>query len=116
RNWPGSLARHYVIGSEGWLDRTRGFRVEVFLTTYQNLLEPNPLDDSQVSGDEFLFLRGRSYGADAMLRQFAAGSFSGWIAYTFAVNRRTSTDGASFFPAQDRRHEVNLVGSRQFNR
>ena len=116
RDWPVSLARHYIVGTEGWINKNRGFRVEAFLKTYHDLLEPNPLDDAQQTGDEFLFLRGRSYGADVMLRQFQTGRFNGWLAYTFAVNTRTSVDGTVFHPAQDRRHDLNLVGSWQYTR
>jgi hypothetical protein len=116
RDWPVSLARHYILGTEGWINKNRGFRVEAFLKTYHDLLEPNPLDDAQKTGDEFLFLRGRSYGADVMLRQFQTGRFNGWLAYTFAVNTRTAVDGTVFHPAQDRRHDLNLVGSWQYTR
>lgn len=116
RDWPVSTARHYVLGTEGWINRNRGFRVEAFLKTYHDLLEPNPYDDAQKLGDEFLFLRGKSYGADFMLRQFQVGHFSGWLAYTFAVNTRTSVDGTRFIPAQDRRHDINLVGSWRYTR
>ena len=115
-NWPVSRARHYALGSEGWMGGDRGFRVEAFLKTYQDLLEPNPEDDAQRTGDEFLFLKGRSYGFDVMLRQFQKARFSGWAAYTFAINRRTSISGKNFYPAQDRRHDLNLVGSWRHTR
>jgi hypothetical protein len=116
RDWPVSTARHYVLGTEGWLNRNRSFRVEVFLKTYRNLLEPNPVDDAQKDGDEFLFLRGHSYGADFMLRQFQVGRFNGWVAYTFGVSTRVGGDGKTFHPAQDRRHDINLVGSWDYTK
>lgn len=115
-DWPVSTSRHYIIGTEGWIDRNRGFRVEGFLKTYHDLLERNPRDDSQLTGDEFLFLKGRSLGFDVMLRQFRTRTFSGWAAYTFAISERTSLDGTTFSPAQDRRHDLNLVGGWEFKR
>ena len=62
-------------------------------------------------GDEFVPERGSSYGADVLLRQLDGGPFSGWLAYTYAVSTRVSADGVRFSPTQDRRHNLNLVGS-----
>jgi hypothetical protein len=115
-DWPVSTSRHYILGTEGWINRNRGFRVEGFLKTYHDLLERNPRDDAQLLGDEFLFLKGRSLGFDVMLRQFRTRTFSGWAAYTFAISERTSLDGTTFSPAQDRRHDLNLVGGWEFKR
>lgn len=113
---PMSLARHYVLGMERWVTRNRFVRVEGFYKRYDRLLEPNPFDDPQVRGDEFLPVTGWSYGADVLLRQFEAGRFGGWISYTYTLNSRTDATGYRFFPAQDRRHDVNLVGSWHFPR
>lgn len=113
---PMSRATHYVLGMERWMTPSRSFRIEGFYKRYQQLLEPNPFNDPQVAGDEFLPVRGWSYGADLLLRQFESGRFGGWIAYTYTLNSRTDGDGYRFFPAQDRRHDLNLVGSWRFPR
>ncbi|HEY2375195.1 MAG TPA: TonB-dependent receptor plug domain-containing protein [Gemmatimonadaceae bacterium] len=110
---PMSRARHYVLGMERWVTPSRSVRVEGFYKRYSRLLEPNPFDDPQVQGDEFLPVKGWSSGADVLLRQFESPDrrLSGWLAYTYTLNSRTDVTGYRFFPSQDRRHDVNLVGS-----
>ncbi|MEP6729758.1 MAG: hypothetical protein ABJE10_03925 [bacterium] len=109
--FPVSRARHYVLGLERWVNPHRTFRVEGFYKIYRDLLEPNPRDDANRPGDEFLPLAGRAYGGDFILRQFESGRFSGWASYTYTVSTRTQPDGYRFFPSQDRRHDLNLVGN-----
>ncbi len=108
---PVSQARDFIAGLERWLTPSRYVKIEAFYKVYSNLLEPNPLDDPAVQGDEFIRLRGLSYGADLMLREFSAGTFNGWVSYTYAVSTRTRPDGSTFYAAQDRRHDLNAVGS-----
>src|SRR5947199_1202877 len=88
---PMSRARHYILGMERWVTPSRSFRVEGFCKRYSQLLEPNPFDDPQRPGDEFLPVKGWSAGADLLLRQFESEErrFSGWIAYTYTLNSRT---------------------------
>lgn len=113
---PMSRARDYVLGMERWVTPSRSFRIEAFYKRYNQLLEPNPFDDPQRRGDEFLPVTGWSAGTDVLLRQFESGRFAGWIAYTYTLNSRTDALGTRFFPSQDRRHDVNLVGSWRFPR
>ena len=101
---------HFVVGHERWLTPTRSLRVEAFYKKYSELLEPNYADDPRVDGDEFLSYEGTSYGADVFLRAFEAGPFSGWLAYTFAKSERRR-DTITYTPAQDRRHDINLITS-----
>ncbi len=91
---------------------TRYARVEGFYKKYAHLLEANPDDDPNTTGDEFLRESGESYGADLMLRQFetAAHRFSGWISYTYAVATRDE-NGLIYFPGHDRRHDLNVVAN-----
>ena len=103
-------ARHAVLGLERWLSRTRMVRVEAFLKQYDRLLEPNAEDDPAVRGDEFIPTKGQSYGFDVLLRQLERGPLSGWLAYSYAVSSRTRGQ-LEYFPAQDRRHNVNAIAS-----
>ena len=105
-----SSARHAVLGLERWLSPTRMVRVEGFFKRYDRLLEPNPEDDPAVRGDEFIPASGQSYGVDVLLRQLERGPLSGWLAYSYAVSSRTR-EGLTYFPAQDRRHNVNAIAS-----
>lgn len=108
---PLSRAWHYVAGVEKWLSPSRALRVEAFYKAYASLVEQNPYSDAMLAGDEFLPVRGESYGGDLMLRQFAARGFAGWIAYSFAMSSRVDAFGRPFRPGHDRRHDVNFVGN-----
>lgn len=107
---PVSLATHGLLGAEWWTSDTRFVRLEAFLKEYDRLLEPDPEDDPIARGDEFRDVEGRSYGFDLLVRQLDAGALSGWLAYTFTINERIK-DGAEYDPAQDRRHNLNLVAT-----
>jgi hypothetical protein len=111
RSAPMSRAWHYVAGVERWLSRSRALRVEGFYKRYGSLLEQNPYSDPDISGDEFLPVRGASYGGDLMLRQFASSGFAGWLSYSVALSTRIDAFGRSFRPGHDRRHDVNFVGN-----
>jgi hypothetical protein len=77
------------------------------------LLTPNPSSDPRVTGDEFFRVNGTSYGVDLLIRQFEtrASPFGGWISYSYGFNTRVRSDGTQYYPIQDRRHNLNLVGS-----
>jgi hypothetical protein len=85
--------------------------VEAFHKRYARLLVPNAAHAGDVPDDEFVPVRGTSYGADVLLRQLDGGPFGGWLAYTYALGTRVNADGVHYFPTQDRRHNLNLVGS-----
>ena len=108
---PVSTASDATIGLERWVTPRRLFHVEAFYKKYENLLIPNIDNDSRKIGDELSALGGYSYGVDVLLRQLDGGPFSGWLAYSYALNSRVGADGVRYFPTQDRRHNVNLVGS-----
>jgi hypothetical protein len=82
-------------------------RAEAFWKGYGDLGEPDPRDDPVKRGDEVRPVSGDAYGLDISLRQ-NAGVVRGWLAYTYALtSRKQGTE--SFFPAQDRRHNLNVV-------
>ena len=56
---------------------------------------------------------GYSYGLEILLRK-NKGKFSGWIGYTWAMNRQQFPEinnNELFFPKFDRRHDVSVVGN-----
>jgi hypothetical protein len=105
---PVSSAWSFVGGHERWLSASRFVRVEAFYKRYESLLEPDLQENVQFRTGRFAPATGTSYGADVMLRQLEVGPLSGWIAYTYAVSRR-QIDTVTYAPAQDRRHDFNLV-------
>ena len=100
-----------AVGMERWINPGRLLHIGTFYKRYTNLLLPNPYSDAQVTGDEFAPVTGASYGVDVLLRELEGGDFSGWVSYSYAFNTRTDASGFSYFPSQDRRHNLNLVGS-----
>ena len=107
---PVSRSRDVVAGVEHWLSSRRFVHLEAFHKRYRDILRPNAFNDPGKHGDEFEPVSGSSYGFDLLARQ-VSGKFTGWLAYTYAHSTRTSADGAEFYPPQDRRHNLNLVGS-----
>jgi hypothetical protein len=108
---PVSRANDAAMGLERWVTPTRLLHVEAFYKKYERLLVPNINNDSRVTGDELSSIDGYSYGVDFLLRQLDGGPFSGWLAYSYAINSRIGADGVGYWPTQDRRHNLNLVGS-----
>jgi hypothetical protein len=118
-----SRSTHLVFGGERWMGARSFVRVETWGKTFTNVPEPNDGDDPAARGDEFNRLRGHAYGVDLLLRRLEGGRAAGWVAYGYAVSGRRPADaqpGASgatflragpFWPAQDRRHNLNVVGS-----
>lgn len=107
---PVARATHGAVGVERWVTRARFVRVEAFASAQDPLLERNPRDDRDRLGDEVRTITGRSQGVELLLRQVATGARTGWLAYTFVRTTR-ALGGASWAPAQDRRHTLNAVGS-----
>jgi hypothetical protein len=118
-----SRATHLVLGAERWMGARAFARVEGWTKGFRDIPEPNDGDDPAVRGDEFNRLRGHAYGVDVLLRRLDGGRVGGWVAYGYAVSVRTpdaavpTASGASFlrtgafWPAQDRRHNLNVVGT-----
>jgi hypothetical protein len=106
-----SVSHDVSVGVERWMSPSRLFHVEAFDKRYERLLVPTSGRTFDSPDDELVPESGTSYGADVLLRQLDGGPFSGWLAYTYAVSTRVTADGVHFFPTQDRRHNLNLVGS-----
>jgi hypothetical protein len=108
---PVSTARDATVGLERWVTPLRLVHVEAFYKKYDRLFVPNSNNDPRVTGDELAETNGYSYGVDVLVRQLDGGPFSGWLAYSYALNSRVGADGVRYYPTQDRRHNLNLVGS-----
>lgn len=68
--------------------------------------------------DNFVFGRGRSYGAEFFLKK-AQGKFNGWIGYTLSKTERQFDDlstGDNWFPTKyDRTHDLEIVAIYKLN-
>ena len=108
KNIPVSTSNHLVLGAERWLSDRRFLRIEGYGKTYDNLSEPASSVDPRIRPSLLRYYDGRSYGLDVYLRQLERNGFSGWIAYSYGVTTR-ERNGASYWPAHDRRHNANIV-------
>jgi hypothetical protein len=110
-----STAQHLIAGVERWLSDARFVRIEAYGKRYQAIPEQNDAADPAVRGDEFTLADGRSYGVDVLVRQLESRRLNGWLAYSYGVSTR-ERDGRRYFPAQDRRHNLNAVASYRSGR
>ena len=105
---PVATADHAVLGLEHWVNDGLHVAVEAYWKRMADLVDENPADDPAVRGDEFRRARGHAYGLDIFVRK-TGGRVTGWIAYTLGRVTRVTEGGERFPPAQDRRHNLNVV-------
>jgi len=105
---PVSTSTQFSLGVERWLSKDRFLRVEGYRKNYDRLAEPASTVDPRIRPTLLRYYDGQSYGVDFYLRQLDHDGFSGWIAYSYGVTTR-ERDGVSYWPAQDRRHNANVV-------
>jgi len=110
RTIPVSTSTQLGLGVERWLSDSRFLRVEGYGKTYDHLAEPASTVDPRIRPSLLRYFDGRSYGVDVYLRQLEHDGFSGWVAYSYGVTTR-ERDGLSYWPAHDRRHNANVVGT-----
>ena len=83
--------------------------MEAYGKRYDDVLQPDETDDPDVRGDEFLPIRGHSYGVDVLLRQMDGERFGGWLAYGYSVSAREPVRGGdAFWPDAERIEEIVL--------
>lgn len=106
---PVETAWHYVLGAERRVDQT-SVRVEGYVKKYDQVFDPNLSDDPSRRGDEFLPATGLTYGVDVLARWNWRGGFGGWVSYAYGVASH-ERDGVRWAPGNDRRHDLNVVGT-----
>ena len=117
-----SKAYQTMLGYEKYLfDREYYFTVEAYYKKMYNLYEYK--DDASFSlglplEEQFTVGEGDAYGIEFFLNK-QIGNLSGWIGYTLAWTTRTFAElnfGKPFPPRYDRRHDISVVLSYQFNK
>lgn len=107
---PVSSSDHFMVGMERWLGPSRFVRLEAYGKRYDQLLEQASTIDPRIRPSLLRQFGGSSYGVDLYARQLEQHGFGGWFSYSYGVSRR-EFEGASYFPAHDRRHNANLAMS-----
>jgi hypothetical protein len=84
--------------------------LEGYWKRYDRVLEANPSEDPHVRGDEFFSATGRAYGVDVLARWQPREGAAGWVSYSYGLSTR-SRNGIDWAPGNDRRHDLNVVGT-----
>jgi hypothetical protein len=109
-----------VVGADWQAAQRTDISLEVYNTDLEDLvaLDNNvPVDQNSLAADDIFVTEGKGYarGVELFLRH-NRDSWSGWVGYTLGWTRRTFAElngGQSFVPKYDRRHDLNLLLSRQ---
>ena len=107
---PVATAWHYVAGAERRIQDAGSIKVEGYWKHYDRVLEANPSEDPHVRGDEFFSATGLAYGVDVIARWQPREGAAGWVSYSYGLSKR-SRDGMEWAPGNDRRHDLNVVGT-----
>lgn len=115
------ISDQYVLGFNYLLSPSVMITNEYYYKKFQNQIELKDHAQIFINEDmesEFTFGSGEAYGTELSLEK-KSGIWTGWIGYSLAwVQRGQFSDienGAWFPPQFDRRHDLNVVSSFQFN-
>ena len=116
------IAWQYSLGYfRNLIDNKIETSVEVYYKDMQNLIQyrdgytPNTVRDPQF---DYVFGNGNAYGAEFFINK-THGKFTGWIGYTLSWTWLKFPDlnhGAQFPAKYDRRHDISVVASYEFNK
>ena len=99
-------ADHYVVGLEGNILPTLSMNVQSYFKSYGSLISYNR-DKIDARDPDYVNGKGESYGFEALVR-FGIPLLDVYAAYTLGWTT-ISSDGLTYPPRYDRRHNVNLL-------
>lgn len=108
---PSSTATHAVLGGGFRPVDTLSIDLTGFYTASEDLAMRN--EDEQPARAEALVAsgKGRTYGAQAMVRLDPTAGFNGWVSYTLAWSERQDAPGRDWRPSDyDQRHVLTALG------
>jgi outer membrane receptor protein involved in Fe transport len=111
-------ALHYSLGFEQELSRPLELSVEGFYKDLDNLVVSAPASAETESGIDYANQgKGRSYGAEFLLRYKPEGRFFGWVAYTLSRSERKDSPAQGYELFQyDQTHVLTALGSYKLGR
>jgi hypothetical protein len=110
-------ALHYSLGIEQELSRPLELSVEGFYKDLSNLVVSTPSTSTQSGVDYANLGKGRTYGAEFLLRFKPEGRFFGWVAYTLSRSeRKDSPNEAWRLFEYDQTHMLTALGSYKLGR
>jgi TonB family protein len=106
-------AIHYSLGVEHELSRPLEVSVEGFYKDFDKLVVDVPAADTAANGISYQNIgKGRSYGAELLLRYKPVGRFFGWVAYTLSRSERKDGPGQPWYTFEyDQTHILTALAS-----
>jgi len=103
-------AIHYIGGIEKEFADGYLFRVESYYKDFKKLITSTLENGYLNSGSGF------SYGFDFFLQKEMGDNWDGWLTYSYGVSKRRDVPFQKlYFPIQDQRHTLSLVGNFQLS-
>ena len=99
-------AIHYIGGIEKEFADGYLFRIESYYKDFNKLITSTVENGYQNSGS------GYSYGFDFFLQKELGYNWDGWLTYSYGVSKRRNVPSQKlYFPIQDQRHTLSIVGN-----
>lgn len=113
-----NTAYHYSLGFEQEFLPPLELSMEGFYKDLRNLVVSNPAADTNQAGQTYTNAgKGRSYGAEVLLRYKPSGRFFGWVAYTLSRSERRDAPSEAKHPFEyDQTHILTAIGSYKLGR
>jgi hypothetical protein len=119
---PAQSATNYSVGCNKIVSKQLSTSLNGYYRSMKNLIEyPYGLtqfNETTSLKNDILIGNGESYGFEWMLKK-DSGKFNGWISYTLSWSTRQFdklNDGAVFYSKYDRRYNLAVVGTYDFNK
>ncbi len=110
-------ALHYSLGIEQELSRPLELSVEGFYKDLSNLVVSTPSSSTESGVDYANLGKGRTYGAEFLLRFKPEGRFFGWVAYTLSRSERKDPPNEAWRLFEyDQTHMLTALGSYKLGR
>jgi hypothetical protein len=119
---PSQSSDNFSVGCNKVISKQISTMLNLYYRSMENLLEyPYGLtqfNETTSLKNDILVGDGEAYGLEWMLKK-DGGKFNGWISYTLSWSQREFdglNNGESFYSKYDRRHNLALVGTYDFNK
>ena len=113
-------SQQVVLGYEEYLGSKYKIQIEGYYKNLQNMLtfvetraSTDEVITSESISESFIPSDGYAYGLE-IFTQKLTGKFTGWLAYTYSISRKTF-ENRTYFTNWDRRHAFNIIGSYNIN-
>lgn len=111
----------FSVGSNYKISKNSLFSFGSFYRSMDNLLEypygVTQFNEMSTIKNDLIIGKGKAYGLEMMINK-NIGKFKGWLSYTWSRSERNFQElnyGNTYFAKYDRRHNLSIVGTYDFN-